>query len=224
MLITDSFSISEVLVQKKAKENLENNLPQLASLDLKRRDLTVLLENPGVILEAKQAAVIKDRQVTDTFFRVTSSHAIRFATSSRVHAYGIVQTIYRLEVQTSEGQHLLQDTDPTDWSSFENQDPTIKTLVEASSEKEVRFILQKWFKATKYEYDEMLRKVQENKSDRAQWGFFDFCYFSTVTMATVGYGDMVPNSSWIRLVVMIEAILGVSYITFGITFLWPQVK
>ena len=43
----------------------------------------------------------------------------------------------------------------------------------------------------------------------AKWELFDFIYFSTITQATVGYGDMLPNSTFIRNIVTLQTILGV---------------
>jgi voltage-gated potassium channel Kch len=38
-------------------------------------------------------------------------------------------------------------------------------------------------------------------------------YFSFVTLTTLGYGDVVPKSSWAQLVVMTECVLG--YVMLG---------
>jgi uncharacterized membrane protein len=46
-------------------------------------------------------------------------------------------------------------------------------------------------------------------SDIADWGFIDFLYFSTMTQTTIGYGDILPNSSCIRLLVTIQSFLSV---------------
>lgn len=35
----------------------------------------------------------------------------------------------------------------------------------------------------------------------AVWSYWDFVYFSTVTQTTVGYGDIVPNSTSVRALV-----------------------
>jgi hypothetical protein len=40
------------------------------------------------------------------------------------------------------------------------------------------------------------------------WTFVDFLYFSTITQTTVGYGDVLPNSSLIRLIVTAQVIFG----------------
>jgi hypothetical protein len=44
-------------------------------------------------------------------------------------------------------------------------------------------------------------------------------YFSGVTLLTVGYGDMVPLSGWMRFAAMIEAATGLAIISLSITYL-----
>jgi hypothetical protein len=44
--------------------------------------------------------------------------------------------------------------------------------------------------------------------------FFSWVYFSIVTMATVGFGEVVPLSDWARALVSAEIILGVAYQVF----------
>jgi hypothetical protein len=54
-----------------------------------------------------------------------------------------------------------------------------------------------------------------------QWGpnivggdpqFGDFVYFSFVTMASVGYGDVAPSSPLVRITVVFEAVIGLMYL------------
>jgi len=40
------------------------------------------------------------------------------------------------------------------------------------------------------------------------WTYRDFLYFSTVTQTTVGYGDILPNSSIVRTFVMLQILIG----------------
>jgi hypothetical protein len=43
--------------------------------------------------------------------------------------------------------------------------------------------------------------------------FYDFVYFSVMTMATVGYGDVVPADSVTRTLACLEVVLGVGWVT-----------
>ena len=59
-----------------------------------------------------------------------------------------------------------------------------------------------------------------NISERAQGSaVIQAFYFSGVTLFTIGYGDMVPVSSAMRLVAMIEAASGLAIISLSITYL-----
>ncbi len=54
-----------------------------------------------------------------------------------------------------------------------------------------------------------------------KWTYLDFLYFSTITQATVGYGDMLPNSKTVRFLVTIQTLLGVFLTVFLIaSSLW----
>lgn len=46
------------------------------------------------------------------------------------------------------------------------------------------------------------------KHNSVLWNQFDFLYFSVITISTVGYGDILPNSTTIRMIVVSEIIIG----------------
>jgi hypothetical protein len=48
------------------------------------------------------------------------------------------------------------------------------------------------------------------------WSFWDFVYFSAVTQTTVGYGDILPNSTLVRNIVVAQLILGLVIVTFAV--------
>ena len=52
-------------------------------------------------------------------------------------------------------------------------------------------------------------ELLEQEKIHADWRFIDFLYFSAMTQTTIGYGDILPNSSFVRFLVMIQALLGV---------------
>lgn len=41
------------------------------------------------------------------------------------------------------------------------------------------------------------------------WPYWDFVYFSGISLTTVGYGDILPNKTLIRMLVLAEILLGV---------------
>ena len=48
------------------------------------------------------------------------------------------------------------------------------------------------------------------------WSYWDFVYFSTVTQTTVGYGDIVPNSTSVRAGVVVQLIIGTGLLVVGL--------
>jgi hypothetical protein len=54
-------------------------------------------------------------------------------------------------------------------------------------------------------------------SDNA--GFIDALYFSIVSLATLGYGDLAPEAKWLRIVAPVQALTGFGLLTASITWL-----
>jgi voltage-gated potassium channel Kch len=50
-------------------------------------------------------------------------------------------------------------------------------------------------------------------------GFADALYLSLVTMVTLGYGDIVPHTTWLRLLVPLEALIGFALVTASISWI-----
>ena len=50
----------------------------------------------------------------------------------------------------------------------------------------------------------ILKKIVNDSA----YNYIDFLYFSTVTITTLGYGDILPNSSLVRQCVMLETVIG----------------
>ncbi len=66
----------------------------------------------------------------------------------------------------------------------------------------------------------VLKKIVNDKFKYSLWNFL---YFSTVTITTLGYGDILPNSTLVRVLVMIETIFGVFIIgSFGSCLFWNK--
>ncbi|MGB8450737.1 MAG: potassium channel family protein [Anaerocolumna sp.] len=57
-----------------------------------------------------------------------------------------------------------------------------------------------------------------------KYPFVDFLYFSAVTITTLGYGDILPNSSLVRGLVMTETIIGAIILAISISFLYDRIK
>lgn len=49
-------------------------------------------------------------------------------------------------------------------------------------------------------------------------GFLDSLYLSMVTMSTLGFGDIVPTSAWLRIVTPLEALFGFALLTVAVSW------
>lgn len=91
----------------------------------------------------------------------------------------------------------------------------------AHSSEEMRLELERLIDAVREEREQSLVKVRGLIEERPEWNVFDFIYFATVTFTTLGYGDILPNSTLTRVFVMLNSILGVFYAAFALVALWP---
>lgn len=55
----------------------------------------------------------------------------------------------------------------------------------------------------------------DNSTSRL-WSLMDFVYFSTITQTTVGYGDILPNSSLIRSLVALQILIGYALLVVAV--------
>jgi hypothetical protein len=77
-------------------------------------------------------------------------------------------------------------------------------------------------KTVNQEKEEDFQKLRDALSARRQWGFLDFLYFSTVTITTLGYGDIIPNTRIVRMITMSQTFVGVFFVAYAVSLLWPR--
>ena len=68
---------------------------------------------------------------------------------------------------------------------------------------ESRLLIEDLLQSLKQELEQRLAPVKT-------WSYSDFLYFSTITQTTVGYGDILPNSKAVRILVMLQALIGLA--------------
>lgn len=56
------------------------------------------------------------------------------------------------------------------------------------------------------------------------WSYWDFLYFSAITQTSVGYGDILPNSTRVRVVVVIHLLLSTAMLVLVINLAFPGVR
>jgi ion channel len=60
--------------------------------------------------------------------------------------------------------------------------------------------------------------ISEGLRESTRGGFPDALYLSMVTVATLGFGDIVPTEEWLRIAVPVQALLGFVLLTAAVTW------
>ena len=60
--------------------------------------------------------------------------------------------------------------------------------------------------------------ISEGLQESTRGGFTDALYLSMVTVATLGFGDIVPTEEWLRIAVPVQALLGFALLTAAVTW------
>jgi hypothetical protein len=71
-----------------------------------------------------------------------------------------------------------------------------------------REILHDLLKGLRAEAESNLDLATSPSSSLQIWCYWDFFYFSTITQSTVGYGDILPNSTLVRMIVTAQVLAG----------------
>ncbi|HKI05352.1 MAG TPA: potassium channel family protein [Thermoanaerobaculia bacterium] len=70
---------------------------------------------------------------------------------------------------------------------------------------EFRSLCDKWISDWEATQEEVQAVLDSLGTDSPKvWSYWDFLYFSAITQFTVGYGDILPNSTFVRLVVLLQ--------------------
>jgi len=101
--------------------------------------------------------------------------------------------LYYLRIQEPSGRSYAQTL--LDKIEFENRD--------------LPGILNWWLRNLDEERHTLARRIATlNTQQPDVWTFSDFLYFSLITQTTVGYGDILPNSTTIRRIVSLQVLVG----------------
>ncbi len=82
------------------------------------------------------------------------------------------------------------------------------------------------FLSNSHNYIDDTHKIIYDYEMNKEYSFslMDFLYFSAVTISTLGYGDILPNSNIVRIIVMVETLLGLILIACVATTFYEKVQ
>ena len=72
---------------------------------------------------------------------------------------------------------------------------------------EWRKLLNKWQRDIEQRIEAKQEWFNRNPQARPVWSYLDFVYFSVVSQTTLGYGDILPNSTRVRMLVVFQIIM-----------------
>ncbi len=110
----------------------------------------------------------------------------------------------RLNVLDPNGQILL-DADPTEMSfrGWLNSAAWLETPADWQG------VIPRILKKLKSKEQREARRLETLATTAPDvWSYWDFLYFSTIVQTTVGFGDILPNSTLIRMLVVIHILIG----------------
>jgi len=111
---------------------------------------------------------------------------------------GVGNSPLTLEVRDSAGKHLW--TWESELIGGSTLHVTKAVMVRAAEE-----LFNRTSRSIEHE-ERMLNDT--DAAERSVWSFWDFLYFSGITLSTVGFGDILPNSTGVRLLVLSEVLVG----------------
>ena len=125
-----------------------------------------------------------------------------FAPAGGSPADGPPDTGCRFYVVDSQGQQIFSREVPV-----RRQNPAPIKLISSRTE---------WQKLIPYISCEVTSSLESEERRLASlstetpdvWSYWDFLYFSTIVQTTVGFGDILPNSTAIRMIVTLQIVIG----------------
>jgi hypothetical protein len=203
----NNFKFSDSIKTEKATNQFENSISDLLSLNEELYILTLLHSEPEVLFKAAKE---------DTFFKITRTKGYFFDVDKKVRMASItnfvppetvfIEILYEDKVFSYGGTNIFN---PEYW--------IVKHLINTSSARDAQKTLNNLIKLLQERRSKLKVKIKENIQMTSSWNFFDFLYFSTVTITTLGYGDIIPNSTPLRVTVITETIIGILFLAYALS-------
>ena len=214
----DLYSFSPAITQGKAFESFGSDFQSILDVNRKLFFVILLQSNLSQTMTAQRNKLrgkvgIFKMKSNDNVFPLTDQYGVRFLEvfgNKTMHSYYI-------EIRSPSEIITIGGLNP-----FNKEVEAVMGVFLATTEDDLRTKLLKLIDTFLEQRSHLLKKLQNDVLLRPEWNYFDFCYFSAITMTTVGYGDILPNSGIVRLLVLLHSIIGVFFVGFALVFLWPH--
>src|ERR1043166_2042735 len=123
------------------------------------------------------------------------------------------QTIFRFVFRTNTGQQLDVFEQPTS-----NLMRCPSDLLQA--QRLANGLFQKFDWDLKQSQAHLAALAQENPE---VWSYWVFLYFSASTQTTVGYGDILPNSTEVKMIVVAQLVLSTALVIIGLNLVFATI-
>ncbi|MCJ7507717.1 MAG: potassium channel family protein [candidate division Zixibacteria bacterium] len=131
---------------------------------------------------------------------------------------GPPNTIFEFEIEDSQRIYHFPTTP-------DEESRAVHELTKAQDLETFRLALLQIIAVMEHRQDEILEVLNSQITGNPRdWDLLDFFYFSTVTVTTLGYGDILPNSQMVRVLVMFQAFIGIFFLAFALSFLRPKTR
>jgi hypothetical protein len=209
----DAFSFSSAIQEGKALGTFEKDFKNLTVLN---REIFAL----GVIQSFTKEAYSATKNELITYYEPPSKDLIDERMVSLADKFEVVFNHQRGDNGVYVKRIYLRgvnrgDIVITGHISFTNINTVgITNLVKSESETDFKLKLNAFIEEKQTQRSNMITILDQNTLNLPEWGLVDFLYFSAVTTTTLGYGDILPNSTLVRVLVMLNTIVGIFVLGF----------
>lgn len=189
--------------QEKTEENQINNTRNSLQEQLKDLEENRLLYSTCLDDITRCDFVLAQKHFADD--RVPMARTSSYIYKYEIQTYIIEKAIFAYEKLTI---RVISTGKETVNSRELKEDGTERT---GDIKRDARSFIKDLLEETQQKITTVSRRLEGVNSAKPKghvWGFWDFFYFSVITQCTVGYGDILPNTTLIRMLVALQIIVG----------------
>lgn len=128
-----------------------------------------------------------------------------------VHSLGV---FLRFRIKYENGEELLDVGEDQMQNNRTFYNASLQFPLKASEAIKLTKKLINYYQLEQKNLDKQINTISQNPI--TSYGYWDFLYFSVVTQSTLGYGDIIPNSRLVRILVILQTIIGLILVVVAI--------